>query len=166
MKRPLYFLIILLIPFTFSCKHRAKEKNSFVPVFSTYKSDTTKSNDLAPKNEIFYGILTPVEICTIFNRLGIPYNNATLNPISNRDKYLTEPIKRVESDISEPDTILFLMNDAYIKMEAHLREGGRESTAGLMIMGGWVEAMFIATQLVYDPDKPDPEVIQRIAQQK
>ena len=215
MKRPLYFLIILLIPFTFSCKHRAKEKDSFVPVFSTYKSDTTKSNDLAPKNEIFYGILTPVEICTIFNRLGIPYNNATLNPISNRDQYLssskasintgvygvdfgylkvfgigqqmidymvtiremcnklgipdnylTEPIKRVESDISEPDTILFLMNDAYIKMEAHLREGGRESTAGLMIMGGWVEAMFIATQLVYDPDKPDPEVIQRIAQQK
>jgi hypothetical protein len=35
-----------------------------------------------------------------------------------------------------------------------------------MVMGGWVEAMFIATQLVYNPEKPDPEVIQRIAQQK
>ena len=58
------------------------------------------------------------------------------------------------------------MNDAYTKMEAHLRESGRESTAGLMIMGGWVEAMYIATQLVYNPDKPDPEVIQKIAQQK
>jgi hypothetical protein len=26
--------------------------------------------------------------------------------------------------------------------------------------------MYIATQLVYNPDKPDPEVIQKIAQQK
>lgn len=215
MKRLLYFLIILLIPFAFSCKHGLKQKESFNPVFSTYKSDTTKKNSKAPKNEIFYGILTPVEICTIFNRLGITYNNATLNPISNRDQYLssskasintgiygvdfgylkvfgigqqmidymvtiremcnklgipdsylTEPIKKVQSDISEPDTIMFLMDDAFTKMEAHLREGGRESTAGLMVMGGWVEAMYIATQLVYNPDKPDPEVIQKIAQQK
>jgi hypothetical protein len=208
-------IIIFLLPFAFSCKHGTKEKESFIPVFSTYKSDSTNSLAETPKNEIFYGILTPVEICTIFNRLGIPYNNAALNPISNRDlylssskasintgvygvdfgylkvfgigqkmidymvtiremsnklgipdSYLTEPIKRVESDISEPDTIGDLMNEAYIKMEAHLREGGRESTAGLMIMGGWVEAMFIATQLVYNPERPDPQVIQKIAQQK
>jgi hypothetical protein len=215
MKRLLYFLVILLLPLIFSCKHGAKAKEPFVPSFSTYKSDTTNRPGQKVKNEIFYGILTPVEICTIFNRLGIPYNNATLNPISNRDQYLssskasintgvygvdfgylkvfgigqqlidymvtiremsnklgipdsylTEPIKRVQSDISEPDTILFLMDDAYTRMEAHLREGGRESTAGLMIMGGWVEAMFIATQLVYNPENPDPEVIQKIAQQK
>ncbi|HZL76216.1 MAG TPA: hypothetical protein VFB97_00805, partial [Bacteroidales bacterium] len=202
-------------PFAYSCKRGVKEKDSFGPVFSTYRSDSAGTKDLTPKDEIFYGILTPVEVCTIFNRLGISYNNATLNPISNRDQYLssskasintgiygvdfgylkmfgigqqmidymvtiremsnklgipdsylTEPIKKVESDISEPDTILYLMNDAFLKMEAHLREGGRESTAGLMVMGGWVEAMFISTQLVYNPQKPDPEVIQKIAQQK
>jgi hypothetical protein len=51
-------------------------------------------------------------------------------------------------------------------MEGHLRLSGRESTAGLMVLGGWVEAMFIATQLVYDPAKPDPEVVQKIAEQK
>ena len=214
MKGILCFCIVLL-PIAFSCKHGQREKASFTSVFSTYKSDSATSKEPTPKDEIFYGILTPVEICTIFNRLGISYNNAALNPISNRDQYLssskasintgiygvdfgylkmfgigqqmidymvtiremsnklgipdsylTEPIKRIESDISEPDTILFLMNDAYLKMEAHLREGGRESTAGLMIMGGWVEAMFISTQLVYNPQKPDPEVIQKIAQQK
>ena len=214
MKGVRYFFIIILLPLAFSCKPGEKDKDSSVPVFSTYP-DSASARPLEPKNEIFYGILTPVEICTIFNRLGVPYNKAALNPISNRDQYLssskaaintgiygvdfgylkifgigqemidymvtiremsnklgipdsylTEPIKRVQSDISEPDTILFLMNDAFTKMEAHLREGGRESTAGLMIMGGWVEAMFIATQLVYNPANPDPVVIQKIAQQK
>ena len=215
MKSLLSFLIVFMLLLSFSCKPAGKDKVSFVPVFSTYKSDSAQTNPMTTKNEIFYGILTPVEICTIFNRLGVPYNKATLNLISNRDQYLssskasintgiygvdfgylkvfgigqemidymvtiremanklgipdnylTEPIKRVQSDISEPDTILVLMNDAYTKMEAHLREGGRESTAGLMIMGGWVEAMFIATQLVYNPARPDPEVVQKIAQQK
>jgi hypothetical protein len=215
MKTRLFKLIILLLIFTLSCKFVPKDKDSFEPVFSTYKTDSTGAKLPAEKNEIFYGILTPVEICTIFNRLGVPYNNAALNPTSNRDQYLssskasintgiygvdfgylkmfgigqeminymvtirdmstklgipdnflTEPIRRIQGDISEPDTILFLMNEAYIKMEDHLRTGGRESTAGLMVMGGWVEAMFIATQLVYNPDKPDPEVVQKIAEQK
>jgi hypothetical protein len=215
MKNLLSYLIIFLLLVIFSCKPRPKENNTFEPVFSTYKNDSTGTKIPGEKNEIFYGILTPVEICAIFNRLGVPYNNATLNPTSNRDQYLssskasintgiygvdfgylkvfgvgqelidymvtirdmsnklgipdnflTEPIKRIQADISEPDTIMSLMNEAYTKMENHLRLGGRESTAGLMVMGGWVEAMFIATQLVYDPAKPDAEVIQKIAEQK
>jgi hypothetical protein len=215
MKRQLFLPILLLLPFAISCRHTVKEKEPFVPSFSTYRSDSASKKNMNEKNEIFYGILTPVEMSTMFNRLGITYNNAALNPISNRDQYLssskasintgiygvdfgylkvfgigqqmidymvtiremsnklgipdsylTEPIKKVESDLADPDTILLLMGDAYTKMEGHLRQGGRESTAGLMVMGGWVEAMFIATQLVYNPDKPDSEVVQKIAQQK
>ena len=215
MKSLLSYTIIILSIFTYSCKHEAKDKDIFEPVFSTYKTNSTGTKVTIEKNEIFYGILTPVEICVIFNRLAVPYDNATLNLTANRDQYLssskasintgiygvdlgylkmfgigqemidymvtirdmsnklgipdnflTEPIKRIQADISEPDTIMYLMNDAYIKMETHLRTGGRESTAGLMVLGGWVEAMFIATQLVYDPGKPDPEVVQKIAEQK
>jgi hypothetical protein len=215
MKKIHFYLLIFILLFISSCKSRPNEKDTFVPVFSTYKADSTKTNLPAEKNEIFYGILTPVEICAIFNRLKVPYNNATLNPTSNSDKYLSsskaaintgiygvdfgylkmfgigkeliddimtindmsnklgipdnllaDPIRRVHNDISEPDTVVELMNRAFTKMENHLRADGRESTAGLMVMGGWVEAMFIATQLVYDPSNPDPEVVQKIAEQK
>jgi hypothetical protein len=215
MKHSIRCLIFLLLISSFSCKSNLQEKDTFRPVFSTYRSDSPGTNSLIEKNEIFYGLLTPVEICTIFDRIGIQHNNEILNPISNRNKYLssskasintgiygvdfgylkiegigqemidymvtirdmsnklgipdnflTEPLKRVESNISEPDTIMNMMNSAYNKMEDHLRESGRESSAGLMVMGGWVEAMYIATQLAYDPAKPDPEVVQKIAQQK
>jgi hypothetical protein len=208
-------LVILLLLFTFSCNTKPKQTDTFVPVFSTYKNDSTGAKTAVVKNEIFYGILTPIEICTIFERLGVPYNKATLNPISNRDQYLSsskasintgiygvdfgylkifgigqtlvdylvtiremsnklgipdsylsEPIKRIDTGVSEPDTLMSVMNNAFAKMEKHLRTSGRESTAGLMVMGGWVEAMFIATQLVYNPADPDPEVVQKIAVQK
>jgi hypothetical protein len=215
MKSSLLYIVLVLLLITSACKSNLQEKDSFKPSFSTYRSDSTGTASVIEKNEIFYGLLTPVEICTIFNRIGVPHNNTILNPISNRNKYLssskasintgiygvdfgylkiegvgqemldymvtiremsnklgipddylTEPLRRIQSDISEPDTIMLMMNSAYNKMEDHLRASGRESSAGLMIMGGWVEALYIATQLAYDPLKPDPEVVQKIAEQK
>jgi hypothetical protein len=88
------------------------------------------------------------------NKLGIP------------DRFLTEPIKRIEGDMSNPDTVMALLNKSYSDIETHLRKDGRESTAGLMLMGGWVEALYITTQLLYNPENPDKEVVEKIAQQK
>ena len=58
------------------------------------------------------------------------------------------------------------MQKAYNDIDQHLRQSGRESTVGLIIMGGWIEAMYLATQLAYDPLDPDAVVIQKIAEQK
>lgn len=87
-------------------------------------------------------------------KLGIP------------EKYLMDPLKKIESDVSSPDTILALVNKSYNEIESHLRKDGRESTAGLMLMGGWVEAVYLTTQLLYNSEKPDTEVVEKIAQQK
>jgi len=215
MKVNFYLLSISFILIFFSCKQKPHEKFTFVPTFSTFRPDSSSAGSAVVKRETYYGLLTPLEISVIFNRLGLPYNNATLNPTSNSDLYLssakaavntgiygvdfgylkmfgmgqevlnymltiremsnklgipdhfmTEPLKKIESDMSDPDTVTRLMEKAYYALENHLRQNDRESTAGLMVLGGWVEAMYIATQLAYNPDKPDPEVIQKIAEQK
>jgi hypothetical protein len=101
--------------------------------------------------EMIYYMVT---IRNMSNKLGIP------------DDLLTEPMKRVSNDMADPDTIMVLMNKSFNNIEEHLRESGRESTAALMVMGGWVEALYVATQLVYNPANPDPAVIQKIAEQK
>lgn len=208
-------LLLSFIFITFTCKHKKPDKFNFVPTFSTHADDSSSSDTAKGKYITYYGLLTPLEICNIFNRLGVPYSDATLNPTSNSDLYLsvakaavntgiygvdfgylkmfgmgqdvldymvtiremsnklgipdylmTDPMKQIESDIADPDTVTILMKNAYTDLENHLRLNERESTAGLMLMGGWVEAMFIATQLAYDPEKPDPVVIQKIAEQK
>ncbi len=215
MKVKVYFLLIPILLYTFSCKPKTPEKFVFVPTFSTFRTDTSEADAPEAKRETYYGLLTPVEICVIFNRLGVPYNKAALNPTSNSNLYLSSaktavntgiygvdfgylkifglgqevinymvtiremsnklgipdhlmmnPLKQIQSDIADPDTVTVLMEKAYTDLEDHLRQNGRESTAGLMVMGGWVEAMYIATQLAYNPEKVDPEVVQKIAEQK
>lgn len=209
------FILILILTFTFSCKPKEPVKNKISPTFSTLPSSSENQGSKSEKSEIFYGLLTPVEITSMFNRLGVPYEKAALNPTTNNDlytsnskaainlgiygvdfgyvkmfsigqqmidyiltikdmtgklgipdKYLIDPIKKLESDMSSPDTILALVNKSYNDIEAHLRKEGRESTAGLMLMGGWVEALYITTQLLYNAEKPDTEVVEKIAQQK
>jgi hypothetical protein len=215
MKLISFVLIAALAAASISCSKRSPEKDPLKPVFSTWKSDTSSVSIPESKNVTYYGIMTPLEVTVIFERLAIPYSNTLLNPASNSDQYLSsskaalntgiygvdfgylkmfgigqevidylvairdmsnklgipdnmllEPIRRVEKDIAHPDTITSLMKKAYNDIEDHLRQSGRESTAGLMVMGGWVEAMYLATQLVYDPLNPDPEVVERIAEQK
>jgi len=211
MKRFLWITIVFAM---FSCRYAPKEQEVFEPTFSTYR-DVADTSVQHIKNEIFYGILTPVEISTIFSRLNVSLVDSALNPTSNSklyqsaskvslntgvygvnfgylklfgigqktldymftirelsnklgipDQYLTKHLRNIQSDIAEPDTIMKLMNDAFYEIENHLRSGGRESTAGLIVLGGWVEALYIATQVVYDPLNPDPEVVQKIAEQK
>jgi hypothetical protein len=215
MKVRLYLLPAAVMMITFSCRQKSPEKLSITPVFSTLAEDSSGVNDPGAKYEAYYGLLTPVEICSIFSRLGVPYDNAALNPVSNSDSYMSmtktavntgiygvdfgylkmfglgqevinymvtirkmsnklgipdylmlNPLRQIESNIADPDTVTALMEKAFYDLRNHLMENERESIAGLMIMGGWVEAMFIATQLAYDHENPDPVVIQKIAEQK
>ncbi|MBM3420441.1 MAG: hypothetical protein FJY11_04820 [Bacteroidetes bacterium] len=207
---------IMVIIAMFSCGRKAEQTKEIIPSFSTYTARPVAEEPVPPeKREIFYGLLTPVEVTNIFNRLGVPYNEASLNPVINAENYLsssraalnlgvygvdlgylkifrknqdmfnymltvrklagrldipesyiTDPIKRVEADLDNPDSIIVIMNQAYKQIEDHLRTDGREGTVGLMLMGGWIEAMYIATSLAYDPANPDPEVVQKISEQK
>jgi hypothetical protein len=165
--------------------------------------------------EIYYGLLTPVEVCNIFERLGIRYNDTIILASENRDLYmssykaamnlgvygvdmgymklfgvnrqtvgyfstirtlsdrlnmpdtfLSDAIRSFDADIGNADSLTLLMNDAYRKIDEHLRLEGSEGTLGLMLMGGWIEAMYLATQLAYDPANPDPQVVGKLAEQK
>ncbi len=208
--------VLLCVVFNFvSCRQEPETAQAFVPLFSTYKSDTTASHPGNAKNEILYGLLTPIEVSNTFNRLAVPYNNYVVNPVSNMKNYLSiskisintgvygvdftylkmfgmgqemidymvtihemfsklglpdrlmsEPLRKIKDDLLVPDSIVPLMHKAFSDVDEELRKNNRSSTSGLMMMGGWVEALFIATQLVYDPANPDPAVVEKIAEQK
>jgi len=196
-----------------SCNRADKGSNIPVPVFSTYPAHNP--DDSTNIREIYYGLLSPVEVCNIFERLGLRYNDTIILPYANRDLYmssykaamnlgvygvdmgymklfgvnrqmvtyfnavhslserlnmpytfLSDAIRGLDADISNADSVTRLMNDAYEKIDEHLRREGSEGTLGLMLMGGWIEAMYLATQLAYDPAHPDPQVVGKIAEQK
>ena len=196
-----------------SCRRTEKGSHITAPVFSTYHPESP--DDTSKIREIYYGLLTPAEVCNIFERLGIPFNDTiilqtenqdlymssykaamnlgvygvdmgymklfginwqtisyfnTIKTLSERlnmpDEFLAKAIKGVDPEMSNADSLTSLMTEAYQKIDDHLRQEGSEGTLGLMLMGGWIEAMYLASQLAYNPAKPDPEVVGKLAEQK
>lgn len=208
--------ITLLFAFAaLSCKQQKEKEIIPETTFSTYEADSARTEPAEDKREIFYGLLTPVEITYIFERLGSSYDADMLNPENKADdylsaskaalnlgiygvdlsylkmfdmngemirylmavkklskrlnippEYLTEPVDKIEKNMADSDSVLKLVNNAYKRIEDHLEKDGRESTAGLIVLGGWIEALYISTELLLDVETPDAEVVQRIAEQK
>lgn len=71
---------------------------------------------------------------------------------------------RLERNKGERDSLLTIISSIYWNVDAYLKENGRDNIAALMMAGGWVEGLYLATQVTVDNDTP--ELRQRIAEQK
>jgi len=207
------FTLCSIVLLAISCRKTDKGPQFDAPVFSTRVPSSPE--DTLKNRDIYYGLMTPVEVCNIFERLGVTYRDTIISPAENRDLYMTsykaamnlgvygvdmgymklfgvnrqtvsyfntiktlsdrlnmpdtflsDAIRSVDRSINNADSLTRLMNDAYAKIDSHLRSEGSEGTLGLMLMGGWIEAMYLATQLAYDPVNPDPQVVGKLAEQK
>jgi hypothetical protein len=75
-----------------------------------------------------------------------------------------ETIKRLSLNKSNLDSLLYLSVDSYTKIDTYLRENDRGQLSALMIIGVWLEAQYLATQVV--KEYPDPMLKDRIGEQK
>jgi len=94
--------------------------------------------------------LTSVEKLTSDLGLDIAFDNAFL--------------KRFEKNNGNKDSMLVIMSDAYRKSDNFLKQSNRKSTSALILTGGWIESIYIATKL--NAEKQNPEVEKRIGEQK
>jgi hypothetical protein len=85
--------------------------------------------------------------------LGIPGNKFDLS------------VKRIEANVSNKDSLVKIANELYTATESYLKDSDRASAAALVVLGGWTEAMYVATNMVNKKQK-DVELLERIADQK
>lgn len=72
---------------------------------------------------------------------------------------------RIEKNITNKDSLYKIANEIYTTTDNYLKKNDREGAASLIILGGWIEAMHIATAIVADGTM-DPVFLDRIAEQK
>ncbi len=73
-------------------------------------------------------------------------------------------LERMEKNMNNRDSLLSIISETYWTVDAYLKENERDNISALMIAGGWVEGLYIATQV--SRVKATPELKQRIAEQK
>ncbi|MCC7302949.1 MAG: hypothetical protein IT233_09930 [Bacteroidia bacterium] len=64
--------------------------------------------------------------------------------------------KQLISSLGKTDTQDVMIDHAYKKAERHMRSNERMQLAGLMVLGGWVEGLYLATEMLHSK-KDDPK---------
>ncbi|MBL4655870.1 MAG: hypothetical protein JKY33_08620 [Bacteroidia bacterium] len=74
-------------------------------------------------------------------------------------------LDRIEANINVRDSLISIISDSYWETDAYLKENKRSSTSALVITGGWVEGLYIATRLAARTSN-NKEIVSRIGEQK
>jgi hypothetical protein len=70
----------------------------------------------------------------------------------------------MEENQNDREKLMDVISETYWEMDRYLKTNDRENISALMIAGGWVEGLYIATQVA--GTNPSAELKQRIAEQK
>lgn len=75
-------------------------------------------------------------------------------------------IERLEENINNREVIIDIISETLMNSSSFLKENGLEATASVILVGGWVEGLFIATNLVNANQLEGNKLVERIVDQK
>jgi len=73
--------------------------------------------------------------------------------------------KRIEHNLQNQDSLLNIITETFTASDSYLKENQRGSTAALIIFGGWIETLYIATNII-DLESPQSDMVKLIVEQR
>jgi hypothetical protein len=122
------------------------------------------------KKALNFGVYgTNLSYLNIYNRT--PESIAYLNVLKKLSEELginsafdAELFKKIESNISNQDSLLIILSSSYRRVDGFLRENDRSDVGSLILAGGWVESLYLLTTIA--KSSSNRETINRIGEQK
>lgn len=74
-------------------------------------------------------------------------------------------VDRIQENTGKKDSLFGIISDSYMTTDEMLKESQRENASSLVIAGGFIEALYLGTQLAKTSKNP-ADIVQRIAEQK
>lgn len=72
---------------------------------------------------------------------------------------------RLEENKDNRDSLNSIVSEVFFDLDTYLEENEKTEISGLIVAGGWLEGLYIATQMVNEK-KPNQNILDRIAEQK
>lgn len=80
--------------------------------------------------------------------------------------FSNETMDRIEVNIENRDSLLDIISDSFYTLDAYLKENDRQNISALVITGGWVEGLYLATIIAENLDEVPEDLRKRIADQQ
>ena len=102
------------------------------------------------------------------SQLSVKYLSATkkladeLGVLNAVDQNIFE---RMDSNIDNTDSLMEIISETFMNSDSFLKENDRTETAGILLVGGWIEGLYIATQIAKSTES-NSEIIDRVIDQR
>ena len=77
-----------------------------------------------------------------------------------------ETIQTLEDNINNREMIIDIISETLMNSSSFLKENDLEATASVILVGGWMEGLYLATNLVDDSKLKNNKLVERIVDQK
>ena len=114
---------------------------------------------------------TDLSFASLFDQTqtSIQYMNAAkvlADGLGILDAIDANTIEQLEENINNRDRIMDIISDTFMNSSSFLTENDRPALASIVLVGGWGEGLYIATNLVGDQPIEDNKLVERIVDQK
>ncbi len=75
-------------------------------------------------------------------------------------------IQKLEENVNNRDVIMDIISETFMSTTSFLKENDRTAVAAVVLVGGWVEGLYIGTSLVDPNHIKDNKLVERIVDQK
>ena len=75
-------------------------------------------------------------------------------------------IQRLEENVNNRDVIMDIISETFMSSNSFLRENDRPAIAAMVLVGGWMEGLYLAVGLVDVDNFEDSQLMERIVDQK
>lgn len=102
-------------------------------------------------------------------QLVIDYMNAAkemADGLGILDAINEETINRLEENVNNRDVILDIVSETFLNTNSYLEDNEQPAIASIVLVGGWLEGLYIATQLVGEDEFDSNKLVGRIIDQK
>jgi hypothetical protein len=75
-------------------------------------------------------------------------------------------IKKLEDNMNNRDAVMEIISETFMNSNAYLKENDRQALSVMVLVGGWVEGLYLATKLTSGSMDNNKRLIERIIYQK
>jgi hypothetical protein len=77
-----------------------------------------------------------------------------------------ETLKRLEENLDKRDVVMDIISETFLNSSSYLKENDQQDVAAIVLVGGWIEGLYIGTQMAGKNPAAGSKLIDRIAEQK
>jgi len=77
-----------------------------------------------------------------------------------------ETLRRLEQNLDNRDVVMDIISETFLNSSSYLKENDQQEIAAIVLVGGWVEGLYIGTQMAGENPDEGNKLVERVAEQK